>query len=66
LNKIILAGLKKKNKIKQEDKFSDRENSLVEIIKEEQECPNCHLNRLKKIDGEISCPVCGYGHKRCG
>jgi len=66
LTKVILAGLKKKDKIKKEEKSSDQKNSFVEILKEEQECPNCHFARLKRVDGDIFCPVCGYRHKRCG
>ncbi|OGC80866.1 MAG: hypothetical protein A2W07_01635 [candidate division Zixibacteria bacterium RBG_16_43_9] len=66
MNKVVLAGLEKKIKIKQEDQSSVQENSLIEILKEEQECPNCHFARLKKVDGDIFCSVCGYGHKRCG
>jgi len=66
LNIVVLAGLKIKDKIKQEDQSSVQENSLVEILEEEQECPNCQFARLKKVDGDIFCSVCGYGYKRCG
>jgi len=62
----MLAGLNKKNKIRQEERFSHQENSSVEILREAQECPNCQFSRLEKIDGEVYCPLCGYGHKRCG
>lgn len=66
MNEVVLEGLKKKDKINQEDKSSGQETSLVEVRKEEQKCPNCHFSRLKKIDDEVICPICGYGHKRCG
>lgn len=61
----MLAGLNT-NKINKKDNSSDLEKSSVEILKEEQECPNCHFARLKKVDGEVICQICGYGHKRCG
>jgi len=66
LNRVVLAGLKKKDKIKQEDKSPGQENSLVEILKVGQGCPNCYFARLKRVDGEVSCPICGYGSKGCG
>jgi len=62
----MLAGLKNKDIIKKDDISSGQENSFIEISKEEQECPNCHFARLRKIDGEVICPICGYGYKRCG
>ena len=66
MNRVILAGLKNKDKVTTEDNFSVQENSFAEILKEGQECPICHFARLKRIDDDIFCPICGYGHKRCG
>jgi rubredoxin len=63
---ITLAGLKEENKITEKGNSSGQEISFIEILKENQECPNCQFVRLKKVDDEIFCPVCGYGHKSCG
>ena len=62
----MLAKLGKKEETEGEKESGDKEIFTVEILTEGQECPNCHFARLKKVDGEIFCPVCGYGHKRCG
>jgi ribosomal protein L37AE/L43A len=62
----VLAKLGKREETEEEKESGDRENFTVEILKERQECPNCHFARLKRVDGDIFCPVCGYRHKRCG
>jgi rubredoxin len=62
----VLAKLHEKEQTKEDKKSEEKQNSMLEILKEEQECPNCHFARFKMVDREISCPVCGYGHKRCG
>jgi hypothetical protein len=40
-------------------------NGLVEVLREGQECPFCHLAKLKREGSEITCPVCGYGRQAC-
>ncbi|HVP36453.1 MAG TPA: hypothetical protein VMT04_05605 [Terriglobales bacterium] len=62
----MLAGLKKKSKIREESKSPKWGNSPVEIQKEKEDCPNCHFSMLKRINDEVVYPICGYGHKRCG
>ena len=62
----MLAKSGKKEETEGEKESGGRESFTVEILKEGQECPNCHFARLKRVDGDIFCPVCGYGHKRCG
>jgi hypothetical protein len=38
-------------------------NTLVEMLKEGQECPFCHFAKMKRDGGEIICSICGYGHR---
>ena len=62
----MLAKLGKKEETEGEKESGDKESFTVEILKEWQECPNCHFARLKRVNGEVSCPISGYGSKGCG
>jgi len=43
--------------------FESTDQSTMEILVEGQECPFCRFAKLKKEYDEITCPICGYGHK---
>ncbi|MDH4223445.1 MAG: autoantigen p27 domain-containing protein [candidate division Zixibacteria bacterium] len=51
--------------IKSREGISVKESLPIEILKEGEECPNCHFALFKKEDNEIFCSVCGYGKKTC-
>ena len=61
----VLTKLKEKDKEKLGDESAEKENFFIEILKEGEECPNCHFSLLKREGKEIFCPVCGYGRKAC-
>jgi len=63
MDKKGLAELQTKEDL--ENESSDKEKLLIEILKEGEECPNCHFALLKREGNEIFCPICGYGRKTC-
>ncbi len=51
--------------IKNREDISVKESPVIEILKEGDECSNCHFARLLREDNQIFCPICGYGRNAC-
>jgi len=61
----VLTKLEERDKEKLGDESAEKENLFIEILKEGEECPNCHFALLKREGNEIFCPICAYGRKAC-